>query len=66
MDYEYTPVRGYCQNCGHKMIGYRSRDGTVRMRCGRCGTVAVSKRKNAHITDTRLYAPARGQFNHKT
>ncbi|MCL2798513.1 MAG: hypothetical protein FWD58_10800 [Firmicutes bacterium] len=53
----YEPVQMFCQNCGHKCLGYRSRDQTVRVECGRCGVKWVSKLKDKRTVDTRMTAP---------
>ena len=52
-------VKMYCQNCGSKVFGYRSRDRTARIVCERCGVKMVSKKKSEKIIDTRLIAPDR-------
>lgn len=57
MDYEPQPVQMYCNNCGHKCIGYKSRDQAVRIVCGCCGTVMISKQKTKRIIDIRVHAP---------
>lgn len=52
------PVQMYCHNCGHKVLGYRSRDGgTARFNCERCGVVWVSKKMDKRTIDTRSTAP---------
>ncbi|MDR1093950.1 MAG: hypothetical protein LBL66_07365 [Clostridiales bacterium] len=51
------PVYLYCPNCGHKCVGYRSRDGTAQTVCGRCGLTVASKRRTERIVDMRLTAP---------
>ena len=40
------PVQMYCPNCGHKITGYKSEDGALRIMCDRCKVVIFSKRKN--------------------
>jgi len=54
---ELEPVIMCCQNCGHKVIGYKSRDQTARFSCERCGTVWVSKLMDKRTIDTRMTAP---------
>jgi hypothetical protein len=57
MDCSLDPVRLYCPNCGHKVIGYRARDETVRICCERCRIVIFSKRKDRATLNLRLTAP---------
>ncbi len=32
----WTPVARYCSNCGRKIIGYRNKDGLLKMQCPYC------------------------------
>lgn len=38
-----VPVKMYCFNCGHKIIGYKDDSGGVRISCDRCKVVMYSK-----------------------
>lgn len=40
------PVTMFCPNCGHKVTGYKSEDGAVRIECPRCRVKIFSKQKN--------------------
>jgi len=54
---ELTPVLMCCNNCGHKCIGYRARDETVRFECERCSLKMVSKKISNRVADVRITAP---------
>ena len=46
-----TPVSLFCPNCGHKVIGYQSADGALRIICERCGSKIYSKQmKKTEVT----------------
>ncbi len=55
--YGLKPVQTYCPNCGHKCVGFKSRDDTVKIVCERCGVKMVSKHKTKRVTDIRMTAP---------
>jgi len=55
--YGTDPIPMCCHNCGHKCIGYKSRDQTVHFSCDRCGMVWVSRKKDKRTIDTRSTAP---------
>ncbi len=38
-----TPVAMFCPNCGHKVIGYKSDDGALRIQCPKCKVIIYSK-----------------------
>ena len=54
---ELRPVHSYCNNCGHKNIGYKARDQTVRMTCERCRLKSFSKQKDKRNMIVYLTAP---------
>ena len=56
--YELRPLQMYCQNCGNKVMGYRSRDRTAHISCGRCGVKFASKKIDGRTIDTRMIAPS--------
>ncbi|MBQ3213950.1 MAG: hypothetical protein IJB10_02965 [Clostridia bacterium] len=33
----------YCPNCGHKVMGYKDKDGVIKIVCNRCKCFIVSK-----------------------
>ena len=51
------PVQMFCPNCGHKITGYKSEDGALRIMCDRCKVVIYSKRKNAKEFNIRVTNP---------
>jgi len=51
------PVQMFCNNCANKCIGYRARDETVHISCEQCGTVYITKQKDARTIDIRMIAP---------
>ena len=55
--YGLDPIIVYCQACGNKIIGYKSRDQTVRTVCTRCGAKAASKKVDFRTVETRLTVP---------
>lgn len=59
MDFsDLTPAQLYCPNCGHKVVGYKHADGSVRIMCKKCGSIIFSKRRNPKETTIKLYANA--------
>jgi ribosomal protein S27E len=59
---ESESIRMYCQNCGNKVVGYRSGDQTVRVVCNRCGARYVSKKMNKRTIETRMTAPPKREL----
>lgn len=40
---QIVPIHMYCPNCGHKVVGLKSADGALRIKCDRCKSVIFSK-----------------------
>ena len=53
-----TPVFGFCRNCGHKIMGFRNKDGLMKMECPYCHTRYVSKEKSRRHIVEDIYAPS--------
>lgn len=51
------PVQMFCPNCGKKIIGYKSKDGAVRIDCPTCRVKIFSKKKNEKRIDMELTIP---------
>ena len=58
----WTPVARYCSNCGRKIIGYRNKDGLLKMQCPYCKVCYVSKRKGRRKEVVEITAPPGEQF----
>ena len=50
-------VRLCCANCGARCLGHISADGFVRLSCGRCKVIMVSKKRTTRIIDVRVTMP---------
>lgn len=58
MDFQNLyPVRMYCPNCGHKIMGYKGDDGAVRIDCPRCRVKVFSKQKTPRKINLELTLP---------
>ncbi|MBO4983855.1 MAG: zinc ribbon domain-containing protein [Clostridia bacterium] len=58
MDFSiYQSVEMFCPNCGHKITGYLSEDGALRIMCDRCKVVIYSKRKNVKEFNIKVTNP---------
>jgi len=55
--YGLFPVNSYCSNCGHKNVGYKARDQTVRTLCERCRLKMSGRQKDKHTIVMYLTAP---------
>lgn len=51
------PEMRYCRNCGQKMIGFRTSDGYLKLRCPKCNAVSVSKKITRRHEEVHDYAP---------
>ena len=51
------PIKCYCKNCTHLMVGYRAANGLAKLKCPRCGLVLVSKLKSRRCEQVEYYAP---------
>ncbi len=40
---KFSVATMFCPQCGHKIIGYKSEDGTLKVTCDRCRAVIFSK-----------------------
>ena len=58
----WTPTARYCSNCGKKIVGYRNREGMLKIQCQYCGVVYVSKRINRRKERVEITAPTDEQF----
>ena len=58
----WTPTARYCSNCGKKIVGYRNREGMLKIQCQYCGVVYVSKRINRRKERVEITAPTGEQF----
>lgn len=50
------PVKCYCKNCAHPVIGYRAANGAAKMQCPKCGLVLVSRLKSRRCEQVEYYA----------
>ncbi len=53
----WTPLVMYCVNCSHQVIGYRNKDGKVKIQCPKCGVKYVSQKKGRRHEQIDVYAP---------
>lgn len=52
-----SPIRLYCPNCGHKVMGYTTSDGAVKILCDRCHTVIFSRKMKPKEVTLKIVAP---------
>ena len=53
-----VPVKIYCPNCGHKLVGYKDATGGTRITCDRCKILMYSKpHTTKRETLIRVYSP---------
>ena len=52
-----TPVYGYCRNCGKKIMGFRNKDGLLKVECPMCHTRYISQQKSRRHIVEDIYAP---------
>lgn len=57
----WTEEKLYCVNCSSMIIGYKSKDGLVRMTCKFCGVKTVSKQISRRHYNLDIFAPAVGE-----
>ena len=57
MENYMTPVYLYCPNCGHKVMGYKTPDGAVKILCDRCRSVIFSKKMKQKEVTLKIVAP---------
>ncbi len=52
-----APVQLYCPNCGHKVVGYKGDDCTVRIACPLCKVYIYSKQRTKREVCIKVTAP---------
>lgn len=54
---EWKPVKRHCRNCGEKVVGFKNKQGVVKVSCPRCGVCSVSKMIDRRHERCDTYAP---------
>ena len=49
-----TNMSMFCPNCGHKIIGRKGDDGSLKIQCNRCKVAIFSKPKGAREINIKL------------
>ena len=52
-DQNFT-VSIFCPKCGHKIVGQKSGDGSLKMQCDRCKAVVYSKPKGKRELNIKM------------
>ena len=47
----------FCVNCAEKIIGFRNKEGKVKVECPKCGARYVSQKKGRRHEQIDVYAP---------
>ena len=50
----YQVISLFCPNCGHKIIGTKDDDGSLRIQCNRCKAAIFSKPKGEREINIKL------------
>jgi len=59
---EWKPAYMYCMNCAEKVVGFRNKEGKVKIECPKCGVKYVSQRKSRRHETIDVYAPAQQEM----
>ena len=59
---KYETVSLYCPNCGHRIVGLRGEDGSLKITCDRCRVSIFSKPKNVREINIRITNPVIPSF----
>lgn len=59
---EWTPTTRFCSNCGKKIIGYRNKDGQLKVQCPYCKVVYISKKMSRRKERVEIIAPNGQEF----
>lgn len=54
---EWKPIIRHCRNCGAKMVGFKNKDGVIKVQCPKCGVCSVSKMIDRRHERCDTYAP---------
>lgn len=57
MENQWLPTIRLCCNCGNKIIGYRDKNGSLKIQCPHCFTSMVSKIMSRRHERVDVYAP---------
>lgn len=53
----WKPVIRHCRNCGAKIIGFKNKQGVVKVDCPKCGVSSISKMLDRRHERCDTYAP---------
>ncbi len=59
---DWTPTSRFCSNCGKKIIGYRNKDGLLKMQCPHCRAMYVSRKISRRKEVVEITAPKGEEF----
>lgn len=51
---KYEVATLFCPNCGHRIVGLREEDGSLRQICDRCRVYIYSKPKNEKVIKIKV------------
>lgn len=57
---KYEKVSMFCPNCGHKIVGTKGDDGSLKIECDRCKVVIFSKPRGAREINIKLITKRAG------
>lgn len=55
----YQNIKMFCPNCGHKIIGSKGTDGSLKIQCDRCKVAIFSKPHGSREINIRLISQKR-------
>ena len=58
----WSPSTRFCQNCGKKIIGYRNKEGLIKVQCPYCNVRYVCKKKSRRKEVVEIIAPNGEEF----
>ncbi len=53
----WQAFRWHCPNCGKQVIGYKNKEGSIKVSCSSCRTVMILTPKGRRHDTIEIYAP---------
>ena len=54
---EWKPIIRHCRNCGAKTVGFKNKQGVVKVECTKCGVSSISRMLDRRHERCDTYAP---------